>query len=85
MIVTAVPTFSKSLTFDCGDALIVATFWASVLGSNVDEESTSDKVYVEAPGWGSPNMWFNRVSEGTVAKNRVHLDLRAPWSVDEEL
>jgi hypothetical protein len=65
-----VPTFIKSLTFDCGDALIVATFWASVLGSNVDEESTADKAYVEAPGWGGPNMWFNRVPEGKVAKNR---------------
>jgi len=80
-----VPTFIKSLTFDCGDALIVATFWASVLGSNVDEESTSDKAYVDAPGWGGPNMWFNRVPEGKVAKNRVHLDLRAPSSVDEEV
>jgi hypothetical protein len=60
-----VPTFIKSLTFDCGDALIVATFWASVLGSNVDEESTSDKAYVDAPGWGGPNMWFNRVPDGT--------------------
>jgi hypothetical protein len=84
-MVTAVPTFIKSLTFDCGDALVVATFWASVLGSNVDEESTSDKAYVEAPGWGGPNMWFNRVPEGKVAKNRVHLDLRAPSPVDDEV
>ena len=30
-------------------------------------------------------MWLKRVPEGKVAKNRVHLDLRAPWSVDKEV
>jgi hypothetical protein len=72
------PSFIKFLTFDCADALELATFWAAALGSNVDEDSTPAKAFVEAPGWGGPNMWFNSVPEEKVAKNRIHLDLRAP-------
>ena len=73
------------MTFDCVDALVTARFWAAVLGSNVDENSTSDKAFVEAAGWGGPNMWFNRVPEAKAAKNRIHLDLRAPGSVADEV
>jgi catechol 2,3-dioxygenase-like lactoylglutathione lyase family enzyme len=75
----------KTVTFDCADALVTAHFWAAVLGSNVDEDSTSDKAFVEAAGWGGPNMWFNRVPEAKAAKNRIHLDLRAPGSVADEV
>jgi len=53
-------TLIKSATFDCRDALVVARFSATALASNVDEDSTSQKAYVEAPGWGGPNMWFNQ-------------------------
>jgi len=62
-----------------------ATFWAQALGSNVDEEATAEKAYVEAPGWGGPNMWFNAVPEAKTAKNRMHFDLRAPGAVREEV
>jgi len=77
--------YVKALTFDCVDALALARFWAAVLGSDVDEESTPEKAFVEAPGWGGPNMWFNRVPEPKTAKNRLHLDLRALTSVEEEV
>ena len=33
---------------------------------------------MEAPGWGGPNIWFQAVPEPKTAKNRLHLDLRAP-------
>jgi Glyoxalase-like domain len=79
------PSFIKFLTFDCDDALRVATFWAAALGSNVDEDSTVDKAFVEAPGWGGPNIWFNSVAEPKSAKNRLHLDLRAPGTVSDEV
>jgi Glyoxalase-like domain len=78
-------TFIKSVTFDCNDALVVARFWAAALGSNVDEDSTSDRAYVEAAGWGGPNMWFARVPEPKTAKNRLHFDLRAPGLVADEV
>lgn len=71
------PSFIKSVTFDCREPLVVATFWAQALGSNVDEESTSDRAWVEPAGWGGPSLWFQRVPEGKTAKNRQHFDLRA--------
>lgn len=75
----------KSVSFDAADALALAGFWAAVLGSDVDEDSTADKAFVEAAGWGGPNIWFNRVPEPKMAKNRVHFDLRAPGPVADEV
>jgi hypothetical protein len=72
------PSVIKTVTFDAADALALARFWAAVFGSDVEEESTSDKAFLEAAGWGGPNIWFARVPEGKTAKNRVHFDLRAP-------
>jgi hypothetical protein len=78
-------SYIKNVTFDCADALVAATFWAAALGSNVDEDSTSERAFVEAAGWGGPNMWFVRVLEPKTAKNRIHLDLRAPGSIADEV
>jgi Glyoxalase-like domain len=78
-------TFIKSVTFDCRDALRLAEFWAAALGSDVDEDSTPQKAFVEAPGWGGPNIWFARVPEPKTAKNRLHFDLRAPNGISEEV
>jgi predicted enzyme related to lactoylglutathione lyase len=75
----------KAVSFDAVDALALATFWAAVFGSDVDEESTADKAFVEAAGWGGPNIWFTRVSEPKTAKNRMHFDLRAPGAVEAEV
>jgi hypothetical protein len=75
----------KSVSFDAADALVLARFWAAVLGSDVDEESTADKAFVEAAGWGGPNIWFARVPEPKTAKNRVHFDLRAPGALEDEV
>jgi hypothetical protein len=79
------PTYVKSVTFDCRDALVVARFWAAALGGELDEDATSDKAFVEAPGWGAPNLWFQRVPEPRTAKLRMHFDLRAPHGVAEEV
>ncbi len=78
-------SFIKSVTFDCADPLAVATFWAAALGSNVDEDSTSEKAWVEPAGWGGPSLWFQRVPEGKVAKNRQHFDLRAVGDIPTEV
>lgn len=79
------PAFIKSVTFDCIDALRLAQFWADALGSNVDEDATPQKAYVEAAGWGGPNMWFNAVPEPKTVKNRMHFDLRAPGPLQDEV
>jgi Glyoxalase-like domain len=75
----------KTVTWDCADALVLARFWAAALGSDVDEDSTPARAYVEATGWGAPNMWFNQVPEPKTAKNRLHFDLRAPADMAEEV
>jgi Glyoxalase-like domain len=75
----------KSVSFDASDALKLATFWAAALGSDVDEDSTSEKAFVEAAGWGGPNIWFSQVPEPKTAKNRMHFDLRAPGAVADEV
>ena len=79
------PAFVKNLTFDCVDALAVARFWASALGSDVDEGSSSERAYVEAPAWGGPNIWFRGAREPKAAPNRLHLDLRPLTSMAEEV
>ncbi len=75
----------KTVAFDAADALALASFWAAVFGSDVDEDSTRDKAFVEAAGWGGPNIWFNRVPEPKTAKNRMHFDLRAPGPAADEV
>ena len=77
--------FVKNLTFDCADALGVARFWAAALGSDVDEDSTPERAYVEAPAWGGPNIWFRGDRGPKTAPNRLHLDLRPLTTMDEEV
>ena len=79
------PAFVKNLTFDCVDALGVARVWAAALGSDVDEGSTPERAYVEAPAWGGPNLWFRGARGPKTAPNRLHLDLRPLTSMDEEV
>jgi hypothetical protein len=79
------PNVIKSVSFDAADALALARFWAAALGSDVDEDSTRDKAFVEAAGWGGPNIWFTRVPEPKTAKNRMHFDLRAPGQISAEV
>jgi hypothetical protein len=79
-----VPSFVKSVTFDCQAPLVVASFWAAALGSDVDEDSTAERAWVEPAGWGGPTLWFQRVPEHKTAKNRQHFDLRAMGSLGDE-
>jgi Glyoxalase-like domain len=83
--IRGMPSVIKTVTWDCSDALVVARFWAAALGSDVDEDSTATKAFVEAAGWGAPAMLFNQVPEPKTAKNRLHFDLRAPASMAEEV
>ena len=81
----AMVSFVKSVTFDCDDALVVAASWAAAIGSNVDEESTRDRAWVEPAGSGGPNLWFRRVPEPKSATNRQHFALRATGDLKPEV
>ena len=60
------------ITFDCADPDRVARFWCEVLGYEHQPEASA---CVDPTGVG-PRLYFQRVPEGKVVKNRVHLDVR---------
>lgn len=81
------------VTFDCHHPASLARFWAAALegydvapyddeelerlrAMGVDDPEDDPSVLVEAPGV-TPRLFFQRVPESKVVKNRVHLDLRA--------
>jgi hypothetical protein len=79
----------RSIVFDCAQPSALARFWAAALGYTVrpyDEAEidrlraagftieTAPSVVIDPPGAG-PTIWFNRVPEPKLTKNRVHLDL----------
>jgi catechol 2,3-dioxygenase-like lactoylglutathione lyase family enzyme len=65
------------VTFDCADPERVTRFWCEVLGYVVPPlpEGQEVCVCVDPSGVG-PRLYFQRVPEGKVVKNRVHLCVR---------
>ena len=87
------PVKQFQVTFDCVEPEFVARFWCDVLGYVVPppegfvtwddfdrslplEEQGSAFACIDPTGTG-PRLFFQRVPEGKIAKNRVHLDVRA--------
>jgi len=60
------------VVFDCADPGALAHFWADVLGGT-PQRRDDDWHYVDPPGW--TRIAFQRVPEGKVVKNRLHLDV----------
>jgi hypothetical protein len=67
------------VTFDCADPVRVARFWCEVLGytPTLPEDDDGAWAVAEDPTGVGPRLYFQRVPEGKVVKNRVHLDVRA--------
>jgi catechol 2,3-dioxygenase-like lactoylglutathione lyase family enzyme len=65
------------VTFDCAEPARVARFWAEALGyrAEYDDEQGGPAASQDPTGAG-PRLYFQRVPEGKVVKNRVHLDVR---------
>jgi hypothetical protein len=65
-----------SLAIDCAHPSALAAFWAEALAYPAPDPSTpEDDLVLEAPEPGLPAIYFQRVPEGKVAKNRVHIDI----------
>ena len=80
----------RSIVFDCARPSALARFWAEILGYRVRPYAEADiarlrsagiadveddpSVVIDPPGAG-PTIWFDKVPEGKVVKNRVHLDV----------
>jgi len=77
-----------TLTIDCHDPQLMADFWCLALNYRLDE--VDDEGAVIEPNEGvegktSLTMLFQHVPEGKEVKNRLHLDIRASDSMDEEV
>jgi hypothetical protein len=66
------------VTFDCADPERVGRFWCEVLGYVVPPSVTSGGGWFACtdPTGVGPRLFFQRVPEGKVVKNRLHLDVR---------
>jgi hypothetical protein len=77
-----------SLAIDCADPAALARFWAEALDYPAPGPSEpGEDVMLEAPDPALLSIYFQRVPEGKVAKNRVHLDIPAGGggSLDEQM
>src|SRR5829696_4585798 len=68
------------VTFDCAEPERVARFWCEVLGyvvpPGLEEDNDGSWFACVDPTGVGPRLFFQRVPEGKVVKNRVHLDVR---------
>ncbi len=85
-------TRQLQITVDCADPVRLAQFWADVLGYDGEEPPAGHQSWAEysaatggsAEAWSAvvdpagigPRLLFQRVPEGKVVKNRLHLDVR---------
>jgi len=69
----------NQITFDCADPYALSMFWKAVTGwedypgePNVPDD---EACWLGTPGSGNPALFFQKVPEGKVVKNRLHLDV----------
>ena len=76
-----------TVTFDCAEPRRLAAFWAASLDWVVGDQDDEGAFVTPRPGevlW-QRGLFFQKVPEGKVVKNRVHLDLRPPDSMADEV
>lgn len=81
-----------NIVFDCADPQALSWFWADVFGypraewgefgeqlkaQGLTDEDLATRSIAEDPTGEGPRFYFQRVPEGKVVKNRVHIDVRA--------
>jgi hypothetical protein len=64
------------VTFDCAEPVRVARFWAETLGYRAEYDDEQGEAAALDPTGAGPRLYFQRVPEGKVVKNRLHLDIR---------
>ena len=64
------------VTFDCDEPGRVAHFWAQTLGYEAEYDDEDVAAAATDPTGAGPRLYFQRVPEGKVVKNRLHLDVR---------
>ena len=73
-----------TVVIDCTDPRRQADFWGEVLSCDVRERNP-DKYLVSDPAGKAFPLYFMKVPEPKVGKNRFHLDLVTDGSMSEEV
>jgi hypothetical protein len=73
-----------ALAFDCADPVAVATFWAAALSFDLID-ADAGLSFIADPSGATRGMFFQRVPEPKIAKNRLHLDVRPTGSMAAEV
>jgi predicted enzyme related to lactoylglutathione lyase len=79
------PTSLRNVCFDAADPYRLAMFWSRVVDRPIAAECEpgEEEAYVEMPE--GPALFFQRVPETKVVKNRVHVCLTPEIRRDEEV
>jgi hypothetical protein len=64
------------VTFDCAEPVRVARLWGETLGYRAEYDDEQGEAAALDPTGAGPRLYFQRVPEGKVVKNRLHLDFR---------
>ncbi len=73
-----------TVVIDCTDPRLLAGFWAEVLSCDARERNTDEYLVSDPNGKAFP-LYFMKVPEPKVGKNRFHLDLVTDGSMSEEV
>jgi predicted enzyme related to lactoylglutathione lyase len=79
-----VPSTIDTLNFDCADPRRLAGFWCGVLGYQLQEIDDTGS-WIKDPARKGVDILFAVVPEGKAVKNRLHLDLIPPESMEAEV
>jgi hypothetical protein len=79
-----VTSLVETLTIDCRDPKVVAGFWCEALGYELEGVDEEDAWLRDPAGRGWP-LLFQVVPEGKTVKNRLHLDLSPPSTMQLEV
>jgi len=73
-----------AVVVDCRDPGPQADFWAGVLSHDVAERNTDEFLVSDPAGVATP-LYFMKVPEPKVGKNRLHLDFVTEGRLDDEV
>jgi hypothetical protein len=73
-----------TVVIDCKDPRRQSEFWSEALAYTMRERNTDEFVVSDPAGMGFP-LYFMKVPEPKVGKNRFHLDLWTDGSVSDEV
>jgi hypothetical protein len=73
-----------AIIVDCQDPRRQAAWWAKVLSCQATQRNT-DEYKVDDGVPGRPSLYFMKVPEQKIVKNRLHLDLLTEGSMESEV